>query len=317
MLSFNQKVVICEVKGDRALINEDSKMESYPQIPNYAKYIGWVDMENLLLWDACPTDQRGVRYKAGIAINLNKVGGGKNEFKGRVYKDPVNDENPQNLVMDMLFSFIFKESRDGKRVLLCEDPTIFANNLYGWVDRDAIPILDSRLFLEPNRDSFYLENHNGQEVGIYSDPSMTHDYKFTQWKFGKSNVDKDQWFQYRMGPSQLRFPIIEKVDEHTNTIHCIFFIDRSGKANFGEELQLDVAFLKHNLGEAGFERWKQFKCVSLFDGYVPAKDKEGNDYWHYILWFSQDELQKLLDDLKPTYQVAKKCRMTGNHIFML
>ena len=77
-------------------------MESYPQIPNYAKYIGWVDMENLLLWDACPTDQRGVRYKAVIAINLNKLNGGKS-FKGMYYKDPERNEDPHVLVTGMMF----------------------------------------------------------------------------------------------------------------------------------------------------------------------------------------------------------------------
>ena len=299
MLAFNQPVVICEVKGDMALVYEDNKMEKYPEIPSYAKPIGWVPMENLLLWDACPTDQRGVRYKAVIAINLNKLNGGKS-FKGVYYKDPERNEDPHHLAMGMKFYFIMKESANGQRVLLCENPTVFGNNLYGWVDDNAFTRWNQRVCLEPNWDLQFVESHKGQEVGVYADKNLSSGNKVTSWEYGKSNGDKDQWFQYRMDPSQLRFPIIEKVDEHTNTIHCIF-IDHFGKANFGEE---NIAFLKHNLGEAGFERWKQIEGVLLFDGYVPAKDKEGNDYWHYVALFSGDELQQLLADLKPAYKFA-------------
>jgi hypothetical protein len=60
------------------------------------------------------------------------------------------------------------------------------------------------------------------------------------------------------------------------------------------------------LGTAALENWKQKKFVSLFDGFVPLKDKDGNDYWHYVVFLCGDELLRLLDDLKPAYQVAMK-----------
>ena len=236
MLAFNQPVVICEVKGDMALVYEDNKMEKYPEIPSYAKSIGWVPMEQLLLWDACPTDQRGVQYKALIAINLNKLNGGK-IFKGMYYKDPEKNEDPQNLAMDMKFYFIMKESANGQRVLLCENPTVFGNNLYGWVDDNAFSRWNQRACLEPNWNPQYADSHKGQEVGVYADKNLSSGNKVTSWEYGKSNGDKDEWFQYRMSPSQLRFPIIEKVDEQANWLHCTSYADKTGKANFGEELR--------------------------------------------------------------------------------
>ena len=208
--------------------------------------------------------------------------------------------------MDMRFFFILKESRDGKRVLLCENPTVFGNNLYGWVDKDEILQLHHRLFIEPNWNSEYNERHKGKQVAIYADSSMTSGNKIASWEFGKSNGDKDRWFQYRMIPSQLRFPVIDKIDEKENQIHCICFADKSSFMGSRSEIQLDPEFLKRYLGIAGYERWKQVKAISAFDGYTRRTDMNGNEYWHYVLFLSGGELQKLLDDLKPAYEVAKK-----------
>ena len=229
-LSFNERVVIAEVKGDMALVYTDEKMEHYPDIPSYAKSRGWIPMENLLLWDQCPTDQRGVQYKALISINLNKVSGG-NEFKGKVYMDPVSTREPRDLLMDMNFYFIMKETRDGKRVLLCQNPTVFGNNLYGWVDNTAFSRWDQRACLEPNWDQDYADSHKGQDVSVYADQQMSSGNKVTSWEFGRPNGDNDRWNQYRMAPNQLRFPIIESVSETANWIHCTSFADRQGKAN--------------------------------------------------------------------------------------
>ena len=273
MLAFNQEVVICEVKGDMALVYEDNKKEKYPDIPSYAKYIGWVPMENLLLWDACPTDQRGVQYKALIAINLNKLGGGKN-FSGKYYFDPEKNEDPRDLTMDMRFFFILKESRDGKRVLLCENPTVFGNNLYGWVDENAFSRWDQRACLEPNWDSQYAESHKGQEVGVFADKNLTSGNKVTSWEFGKSNGDKDRWFQYRMIPSQLRFPIVERVDEQANWIHCTSFADRTGKANMDEGMKKatdDVKNIRQMRGQMNIIL--AVEATTEMNGILPAVKK--------------------------------------------
>lgn len=230
MLAFGQPVIIAEVKGDAALVYEDPKMERYPVIPSYAKPLGWIPMDNLLLWDRCPTDQRGVQYKALIAINLNKMAG--KEFKGKYYESPTDIKESKDLLMDMNFYFIMKETPDGSRVLLCRNPSIFGNNLYGWVDDNAFSRWDQRACIEPTWDPQYVETHKGQMVGIYGDDQLTSGNKVTNWEFGGSNGDKDRWNAYRMVPEQLRFPIVERVQEDAKWIHCTSFSDRQGKANY-------------------------------------------------------------------------------------
>ena len=238
MLALGQRVVIAEVKGDRALVYEDSKMEEFPTIPSYAKSIGWVPMENLLLWGNCPTDQRGVTYKALIAINLNKVGGGK-DFTGKVYRCPEGRYGEKALAMDMKFYFIMKETPDGERALLSLNPTVTGNNLYGWVDANSFSRWDQRACLEPNWDSQFAETHKGKTVSVYASQSMNSGDEVTKWEYGKPNGvnNKEQWFQYRMVPQQLRFPILETVNEVANWVHCTSFADHTGKANMTSEIQ--------------------------------------------------------------------------------
>ena len=239
-LVFGERVVIAEISGDMALVYEDNRMEKYPEVPSYAKYIGWVPMENLLLWGECPTDERGVTYKALIAININKVGGGK-DFKGKYYKGPVGNVNPQALAMDMNFYFIMKETPGGERALLCLNPTVSGNNLYGWVDENSFARWDQRACLEPNWDSQYAESHAGKEVSVYASEGLKSGDEVTRWKYGNSNGDKQKWFQYRMSPSQLRFPILETVNEKANHVHCTSFADRSGRANVSAEVTSGTA----------------------------------------------------------------------------
>ncbi|MDE6279684.1 MAG: hypothetical protein K2M05_06890, partial [Paramuribaculum sp.] len=70
-------------------------------------------------------------------------------------------------------------------------------------------------------------------------------------------------------------------------------------------IQFDPSFLERYLGKSGYQKWQKIKAISAFDGYAIKKDGNGNSYWHYVLYLSDDELRKLLDDLKPAYLAAK------------
>ena len=233
-LYFKEQVVIAEVRGDMALVYADAKLEHYPTIPSYAKSLGWIPMENLLLWDKCPTDKRGVQYKALIAINLSKMGGGR-QFKGKYYEVPEGEEFSHALPMDMKFYFIMKEAGKGNdmRVLLCSNPTVQGNNLLGWVDNNAYSAWEQRACLEPNWNPKYAVDNEKKEVGVYASEHLTSGDKVTSWEYGKKNqIDNDPYSCYRMVPQQLRFPILDKVDENANHIHCTSYSNRLGQANF-------------------------------------------------------------------------------------
>lgn len=235
-LAFGQEVVIAQIKGDMAYVYEvNTHNTDWPNIPDYAEMLGWVPMENLLLWNVCPTDMRGVQYKALISINLNKLKGHK-EYKGFRYDSPDGEQNPRNLDYGMSFYFVMKEDPRSGRALLCENPTYQGrNNLFGWVDGSAYSPWNQRTCLEPNWNAEFVANHKGKEIGVYSDKQLTTGNKVTSWVYGQSNGDEERWYEYRMDPAQLRFPILDKVvnDEH---IHCTSFsAPNGGKANYDED----------------------------------------------------------------------------------
>ncbi len=296
-LAFGQPVVIAEVKGDAALVYDDSKIERYPIVPPYAKALGWIPMENLLLWDKCPTDERGVQYKALIARNLNEIAG--KEFKEKVYLSPTEMKDSKALAMDFDMYFIMKETSDGSRVLLCKNASIFGSNLYGWIDEDVFFNWHQRACIEPNWNPEYVDNHRGHTVGVYGDEQLSAENRVINWEFGCPNGYDDTGKIYRMSPFQFRFPIVDGIIENNNCIHCLVILDQLS------HFQVDSTYLEHYIGKSGYQKFIKIKTATIFEGYTPLIDSGGEPYWRYVVFLSDMELKKLLSDLKPVYLAAK------------
>ena len=226
-LDFAEKVCIAEIVGDMALVYTDDKA-NYPNIPSNAKSKGWIPMENLLLWNRCPTDQRGVQKKGIIAVNLNKMS--KDEkFQERYYKSPDNLTQYLPLNTDMNFYYVMKETPDGEFTLLSTSARInSAQTFYGWVNKNAYTEWNQRSCLEPNWYPKFVETHsNNYRVYIYeSETGVDH---VTYWQYGTKNGDKNPLYQYRMNPNQLRFPILGQPDANGRVL-CTSFADRTHKS---------------------------------------------------------------------------------------
>ncbi len=236
VLGFKQKVIIAEVKNNMALVYEDPKMENFPEIPSYAKSLGWIPIENLLLWEKCPTDEHSVQRKALIAINLREAKEIKDFYY--YYDDPVKDDDSTRLNMDMQYYFIMKETPNGSRVLLSTASTLEnGRELLGWVDREVFSRWDQRACLEPNWDTVFVDKHKGKgkQVDIYQNKSMSEGGIVASWEYGRSNDDKERQYRYRMFSEQLRYPILDKVNEENDWIHCTVFSDNTRKANFDDD----------------------------------------------------------------------------------
>ena len=229
VLSFGEQVIIAKIENNMALVYSDPKLDKFPIIPTYAKSIGWVPMDNLLLWNTCPSDDRGVLRKALIAINLNKMKQDET-FKGNRYKHPTENTNPERLDMDMNFYYIMKETPDGTRALLCLQSKLTGNNLYGWVNSNSYTPWNQRTCLEPNWDPTYVEKHRDGKANIYITDKLSDDVIVTHWQYGQANaVDNNRATQYRMEPAQLRFPILSQ--PANNAVKCTSFADRTGDIN--------------------------------------------------------------------------------------
>ena len=221
-LAFRDAVIIASIENDRALVyTDDSNKGNWPEISEKAKAIGWVPMENLLLWDKCPTDDYGIQRKALIAFNINvsKITGVNMEK----FRTPTDKSNGEPLAMDMKFYFIMKE--EGNQALLCNNPTVLAagGNLDGWVESANFAKWEQRACLEPNWDVDYVEHNRGKAVGIYVSERMNAGDKVLRWTYGNQNNVGGFSDKYRMVPDQLRFPILKKKDDADKFVYCTAF----------------------------------------------------------------------------------------------
>ena len=229
-LSFGDKVFIAKIENDMALVYTDTRPEAYPKISSVAKSVGWVPMDNLLLWNTCPADKRGVTNKALIAIKLNEMQQGE-QYQGRLYKNPDDHSQSQMLSMDMNFYFVMKMSKDDTQALLCLQSTFTGNNLYGWVKKNSYTPWKQRTCLEPNWSRAYVEGHKGTKMYVYPDENAMDANGFaTYWEYGWTNGDENPFMQYRMKPDQLRFPILD-VPNSQGVVRCTSFADKTGSSN--------------------------------------------------------------------------------------
>lgn len=223
--NFGDRAIIADIKDDMALVYiEDKAGVVWPEVSNKAKVIGWVPMDNLILWDRCPTNKYGIQKKALIAIHVNE-----RKFDQKRYRSPDTNTAGENLSMDMEFYFIMKE--DGRMTLLCRNPTIVGNgqNLFGWVDRGNYAEWEQRACLEPTWDRDYVAHNMNKEASVYIDPDLGSG-TVLKWQYGTSNGDTDDpSCDYRMSPDLLRFPILEKINEQDKFAHCTVFSDASGR----------------------------------------------------------------------------------------
>lgn len=249
-LDFGERVIIAKIDGDWALVYQDARADKFPDIPQNAKSMGWIPMENLLLWKSCPADDRGVLQKALIAINLNKMKQDE-RYQARLYKSPVEHQQSDNLKMNMNFYYVMKvfTNRNDEQALLCLQSEFTGNNLYGWVSKNSYTPWNQRTCLEPNWDPAFIESHKGQKAHIYIGEDLSDQAIATHWVYGASNGDTDPTTMYRMKHSQLRFPILSQ--PKNNSVHCTSFADRTGSSNqsggFAGDITDDVNSKAHKM----------------------------------------------------------------------
>lgn len=68
-------------------------------------------------------------------------------------------------------------------------------------------------------------------------------------------------------------------------------------------IDMNEEFVKSRLGDA-YEEYKKTNAMASFKGYTPKVDKSGRSYFKPVVFISADELNDLLDRLKPVNEAA-------------
>lgn len=227
-LNFNEKVIIAKIENGFALVYTDPKYTQWPAYSEKAESKGWIPMENLLLWQSCPADTKGIYQKALLAANIESKA---NRNLGKSYKNPVEKSDGQRIKTDMTFYYVMKTDAKTGLKLLANQARLDGNTsnvLYGWVDENSFVPWNQRSCLEPNwkpSDVSYFNSPAGKPYPIYPDAAMK-EAPATYYQYGVQNPeDNKASSKYRMNAYQTRFPILDQdvATANPNIYKCTTF----------------------------------------------------------------------------------------------
>ena len=220
-LNLGEKLRIAKIENGFALVYHEPKTASiYPVISNQAKAIGWVPMENLLLWSKCPANEKGIYNKALITLKFDEIGRKKKEDLGKRYKNPDNLNLSEDVTTGMDFFFIMKQRPDGM-VLLANTHSLagtMGTALYGWVKSNTYVPWNQRSCIEPNWEINAVTNLKNEEIKVMSGNKVV-----TRFTFGEILSDDKGPNMYRMQADILRYPILDNDSGNDNLFKCTTF----------------------------------------------------------------------------------------------
>ncbi len=240
-LGFNEKVRIAKIVNGYALVYvEPREGVPYPTISHEVKKTGYVNMNNLLLWHTCPTNEHNIYNKALLCVNLDQ----KSSDVGLLYYNPAGGSDTKKLTTDMYFYFIMK--REGNKSLLALQHSMDGSVdkvLVGWVAEGSYVPWNQRTCLERTWDRRDVEAFEKLKASykIYheDDPQMKGNPALIE-DFTTKNARGNGIFQYRMEPNMLRFPILStlKTARGDTVYKCSTFgVTGEGKKNVLSELE--------------------------------------------------------------------------------
>lgn len=261
-LEFNQDVTIVKIENKRALVADGTFRDSdYPRMPINAKSIGWVDMNKLLLWGSCPTDDSGIYYKALIAINLDSEGIKNSSTAGNLYYNPDTMENPRALISDKRFYYVMK--RQGKLTLLATQYTIdkgFSNKvLLGWVPDNSYVPWNQRVCLEPNWKTadFTYFKQNSVTANVYS--NLNFDKVGSKTNFAEMNG--------RLNGAELRFPLLSHPVKKSGG-EVVYHISSFGTEDNKKDSTVEIWEVKKEV----LEKMRRVNICLVIDGTESMRD---------------------------------------------
>ena len=211
-LGFNDVVRIAQIEGDYALVyKEPRKAVIWPVISSEAEAMGWIHMDNLLLWDTSLANDVGILYKALICRNVDAKS--SDNSTGKRYLHPTSTSSEFDMDSGIKFYFVMKRDKSG-RVLLATQSSmsgISKQILFGWLDPSSFIPWNQRSCIEPNWHIDVVEYLASKNVyaKIYDKDGDV----ASNWPFVKK--EGTDFYKYRWPEEILRFPILDGTNETT------------------------------------------------------------------------------------------------------
>lgn len=289
-LKFNQKVRIAKIQSGYALVYTENKPGAvkYPQISGDVKCLGWVPMDNLLLWTTCPTNEYGIYHKALIVRNLDEA---RDQSFGKIsqHPDPANTSHTANVLSSIDFHYIMKTVKSGKgtRYLIAKYNKLEGTTdqvIEGWISDNSFSPWNQRTCLEPNWETDAVDYFvsKGEQAWLYGDANMS--VKTQPWTFGRKNNEGQASTQYRMEPRSMRFPILDSEKKSGNVFRVTAFGSANGELG-QQSVEMDAG---KGVKEKALQEASKINIIVVMDGtrsmgeYFPAMAKAVKEATQYL-----------------------------------
>lgn len=217
-LKFMEDFNVAAIKGDYMLLYYTSTSgDKSLDIPRKVKktkstinrngiredgYVGWVKIDDLLLWNECPMTKDGIYEKVCVVKDVEHLNPGNVNKSPRLYGDQNCNGSYIYSVNANDFYFCYKKGR-GNNALICVDNKMRGNmtsTKAGWIERDEYIPWNTRICWEPAFD----RRDNGINNMAYS-----YQNEFSAQNFNNSDIiAKVQLTSRRQDPSMARSAIL-------------------------------------------------------------------------------------------------------------
>lgn len=163
-LEFMEDFYVADLKGDYALLfysNEVLKGLSIPATCNKKSvkdvngrrsngYVGWVNVDNLLLWTVCPRTKDGVYKKVAVVKDVDHIRPENVDKVPCLYKDEACKVSSEMYVSNFDFYFLYKKSKNGNVLVYVnyETDEKMLREKVGWIEYGEYIPWDTRVCWE-------------------------------------------------------------------------------------------------------------------------------------------------------------------------
>lgn len=243
-LSFGQRLFVAKIENGFALVFTDEKdQDKYPKINKSAQFLGWVPIENLLLWQTCPKSRHEIYQKALVVYDPES----DEEADPNYLLNPaVNGEKSNIKATDLDILFVMKTRIvNGKTYyLLSNQMNIFRNvrsDLNGWLPSELITPWDQRLVLEPTHRPGWVYEYEQRNLKPVTFLKYEQAEKFYQDGTMDSAFSTDNLSRTRMKPEIMRYPIIGSTqNEHIFQVAAMSAKEGDGYQNNRAEIMREM-----------------------------------------------------------------------------
>lgn len=222
---------VAQIQDGYALLYEEKYEQTDLNISPQAKALGWVSVDELLLWSTCPRTISQVYQKAVILKDVDAIQNNKdlNEASPEFSKSPAKAVSTGRRATDLEFYFVYKIVNGS--ALLMEDNKItatIASSKKGWMKQGLYTLWNDRLCFEPN----FGSDVSGKEAAVFSEKTSARLFKST----GKPTDDlnpiwKEELTDQRWSAKKVRFPVIEMDKSYIATVGTISSFGSSKSPN--------------------------------------------------------------------------------------